>query len=388
LNRFSVRTARDRAHNALAQALDRMRARGESVLDLTLGNPTLAELELDAAAVLEPLGDARSLTYCPEPLGLASARAALARELSGGGLCLRPERIVLTASTSEAYAFLLKLLCDPGDEVLVPVPSYPLVEQLAELEGVRPVPYPLVWADRWCVDLAALRGALTPRTRAIVAVSPNNPTGSYLARHELEALVDTGLPIVCDEVFARYPLRPPQDAVGSALVAPGPGPVFVLGGLSKHAGLPQMKLGWIAVGGEHEPVREVLARLEWIADAYLSVASPQQHALPRWLEAGAQRRAAILVRIRRNLAQLERAVSRTAVSVLAPEGGWYAVLRLPALPRDEDWAIALLERDGVLAHPGWLFDFAGGPHLVISLLPPEKPFDEGVARLCARACIP
>jgi aspartate/methionine/tyrosine aminotransferase len=310
----------------------------------------------------------------------------VARELSSGERCIPPERIVLTASTSEAYALLFKLLCDPGDEVLVPVPSYPLVEQLAELEGVRAVPYPLVYADRWCVDLAALRGARTPRTRAIVAVSPNHPTGSYLASHELEALAAAGLPIVCDEVFARYPLRLPPGEGSSALGTREAPLVFALGGLSKHAGLPQMKLGWIALAGEPELVQEALARLEWIADAYLSAGTPPQHALPRWLEAGVQRRAAISARIRRNLAQLECAVARTPVSLLRPEGGWYAALRLPALPRDADWAVALLEEDGVLAHPGWLYDFAGGPYLVISLLPPEKCFDEGVARLCARAC--
>jgi len=384
-SRFSVRTARERSAHRLAQALARSRARGERLLDLTLANPTLAGLELDENPVLAPLGDPRGLRYEPEPLGLPAARAAIARELTADGMPVDAERVVLTASTSEAYAFLFKLLCDPGDEVLVPAPGYPLLEQLAALEGVSALPYRLAYAAGWYVDLDSLRAAITPRTRAILAVHPNHPTGNFLRRHELAELVATGLPLVCDEVFARYPLRAVPDRAHSALEAEGASLVFSLGGLSKLAALPQMKLAWIALGGEARAVAEALARLEWIADAFLSVATPVQHALPHWLAAAPQRRERISARTRLNLAALERGVAGTAASLLDVEGGWHAILRLPATRSEEDWSVSLLERDAVLAHPGWLYDLAGGPHLVLSLLPPEKDFEEGVARICARA---
>jgi hypothetical protein len=387
LTRFSARTARDRTRNALAEAVEKVRARGGELIDLTLSNPTAADLGCDVRAILEPLADVRALRYEPEALGLLAAREAVARELERDGIRVPVERIVLTASTSEAYAFLFKLLCDPGDDVLVPVPSYPLLDHLAGLEGVRLVPYALRYATGvWCVDLESVRAARTPRTRAIVVVTPNNPTGSLLGANELDALAATGLPIVSDEVFAGYPLQPAPGRARSALEARGASLVCALGGLSKLAGLPQMKVAWMALGGESRAVAEALARLEWIADAFLSVATPQQHALPRWLEWGRRMRSAISARARRNLESLARAVSGTPASLLGVEAGWYATLRLPATRSEEEWAIGLVEQDGVLAHPGWLYDFAAGPHLVLSLLVPERDFDAGVERIRARLC--
>jgi aspartate/methionine/tyrosine aminotransferase len=291
---------------------------------------------------------------------------------------------VLTASTSEAYGFLFKLLCDPGDEVLVPRPSYPLFEHLAQLEGVRAVPYRAAYDGAWHVDVPSVRAAVSPRTRAIVTVSPNNPTGSYLKRDELDALAAMGLPIVSDEVFASYPLRPDPARAVSALEARGAPLVFALGGLSKLAALPQMKAGWVAVAGEPGRVDEALARLEVIADAYLSVSTPVQHALPALLASRGAAHAAIASRTRANLGAIVPALAGSAASLLDVEGGWYATVRLPATRSEEAWVLDLLEQDGVHVHPGHFFDFASEAYVILSLLTPEQDFAEGLARLVAR----
>lgn len=379
---FSARSSFDLAQNRLTAALGARRSRGEPVLDLTESNPTAAGIAYDAERILRGLASPAALVYEPATFGLTSARSAVGRRL------VHPAaRIVLAASTSEAYAFLFKLLCDPGDEVLVPVPSYPLFEHLARLEGVTARPYRLAYDGAWHVDLDAVRSAVGPRTRAIVTVSPNNPTGSYVKKSELAALAALGVPLVSDEVFAPYPLRDDptrawtvleaQDAAGSL--------VFALGGLSKLAGLPQMKLGWIAVGGEAARVDAALARLEIIADAFLSVGAPVQHALPALLEAGDAVARAIGVRTRRNLETLRARTAGTPASVLDVEGGWYATVRLPRTRSEEDWALTLLEEDGVWVHPGHFFDFDREAYLVLSLLTPELTFDDGSARLVARA---
>ena len=372
--------------NALTRALERARAEEQRVLDLTVSNPTTAGLPYPEAEILGALASPASLVYAPDPLGMPRAREAVSAELGAQGTPVPAARVAITASTSEAYAALFKMLADPGDEILVPAPSYPLLGWLAAHESVVLRPYPLVYAGRWHVDLPALAAAVNERTRAIVVVAPNNPTGSYLGREELEAMLDLELPIVSDEVFARYPLGegPPEGRVASVLGARR-GLVFALSGLSKLAALPQLKLGWIAAAGADALAEAAMARLELVLDAYLSVSAPVQNALPTLLSARALTTEAISRRTRRNLASLDHALRGAPVATrLDVEGGWYATVRVPATETDEAWALALLERDGVLVHPGYFFDLHEGAHLVVSLLTEEATFDEGVARLVAR----
>jgi alanine-synthesizing transaminase len=378
---LSARTTQHDVPNALAEAVTARRARGEPLLDLTTSNPTACGLPYEADAILAALADPRALTYAPDSLGLPSARAAVAGELG-----VDVTRIALTASTSEAYAVLFKLLADPGDEILVPSPSYPLLDLLAAFESVRLVTYPLVYAGAWHVDLEALARAVTPRTRAIVVVAPNNPTGSYLGERELETMLDLGLPIISDEVFATYPLCShgvPEGRVATVVHAPR-GLVFALSGLSKLAALPQMKLGWIAMGGAEDRVTEAMARLELVLDAYLSVATPVQHALPRLLASRHTATSAIRARTSNNLATLREASAGTSATVLDVEAGWYAILRVPETQSDEEWALALVTQDGVHVHPGYFFDMHRGAHLVVSLLTPEDTFAEGARRVIQR----
>ncbi len=381
---FSGRSSFDLSPNALAAALARARAASRPVLDLTESNPTRASLPYDCEGILSALSAPSSLVYEPWPFGLPSAREAVARELSAHGTPVDASRIVLTASTSEAYAFLFKLLCDPGDEVLVARPSYPLFEHLAKLECVGAAAYRVAYDGAWHVDLPTVRAAVSARSRAIVTVSPNNPTGSYLKREELDALASVGLPIISDEVFARYSLRDDPARATSALEARAAPLVFALGGLSKLAALPQMKLAWIAVGGEPSRVDAALARLEVIADAFLSVGTPVQQALPSLLASRGVIERRIRERARANLASLAAEIAGSAVSLLDVEGGWYATLRLPRTRTEEEWALALLEEDGVHVHPGHFFDFADEAYVVVSLLTPEDIFREGTKRLVGR----
>ncbi len=365
-----------------------MRSEGRAVLDLTTSNPTEAGIPYARDAILGALGDPRALRYAPEPFGIATARAAVAASLREDGHAVDPSRILLTASTSEAYSFLFKLLCDPGDAVLVPAPSYPLFEHLATFESVRLVPYALAYDGAWHIDMPSVTRAIDGRTRAILVVSPNNPTGSYLKKDELTGLAATGLPIVSDEVFARYPLRSDPRRATTALEAAGAAPlVFAMSGLSKLAALPQMKVAWTCIGGrDASVVSEAIARLELIADSFLSVSAPVQHALPVLLASGRTAEAAILARARANLARLRErhASAGRAATVLDCEGGWYATLQLPRTREEEAWVLRLLERDGVYAHPGHFFDFADEAYVVVSLLTPETTFDEGISRLLAR----
>ena len=379
---FSSRSGVDLSPNALAAALARLGDR--PVLDLTTSNPTRASIPYDRDAILSALALPGSLVYEPAPFGLDSAREAVARDLSAHGPPVEPARVALTASTSEAYAHLFKLLCDPGDEILVPRPSYPLFEHLARLEAVHAIPYRLAYDGAWHVDLPSVRAAITPRTRGIVTVSPNNPTGSYLKTTELAELAATGLPIVSDEVFTRYPLRADRTRALSALEADRAPLVFSLGGLSKLAALPQAKLAWIAVGGQAAQVDAALARLEVIADSFLSVASSVQHALPVLLRTRTVAEQAIRDRTAGNLAWLASAVAGSAVSLLDVEGGWYATLRLPRTRDEEAWALAFLEEDGVHIHPGHFFDFEEEAYVVVSLLTPEATLREGSQRILDR----
>lgn len=394
---LSQRTKDHDEANALTRAVARARAEGaSSLVDLTVGNPTTASLPYPRDAILAALAHRDALVYEPAPLGVAAAREAAAGAFARLDVTIDPRRVVVVASTSEAYAALMKILCDPGDQMLVPAPSYPLLTWLARFEGVELVPYPLVYADRWHVDLDRVRELVSPRTRAIVVVAPNNPTGSYLSREELAGLASLGLPIVSDEVFAPYPLvGRPEDTAREALaphglsvsaqdVADAAPMVFSLSGLSKLAGLPQMKAGWIGVSGDRDRVRDALSRLELVLDVTLSVSAPIQHALGAILEATAPLTAAIGARIRENLRALREETKGGAVSVLHAEGGWYAMLRLPETRSDEAWALDLLEHTSVLAHPGYLFDVTRGAHLVVSLLTEEPALRDGARRIRAR----
>lgn len=355
------------------------RARGDEFCDLTLSNPTSAGIDYPHG--LWPLlerAQRGARVYRPEALGLLSAREAVASYLALSRH--RPaaaEDILLSASTSEAYAFLFKLLCDPGDAVLIPAPSYPLFEHLAELEAVRAVPYRLAYDGAWHIDFGSLRRALTPDVRAIVVVSPNNPTGHYCGAEEWAALAELGLPLICDEVFFEYPLEasPPEQQ--------GPSPVlsFALGGLSKLVGLPQLKLAWTELRGPPALVREARERLELVADTFLSVGSPIQLALPELLELSPLIIEPILARCRHNLAALRRALTGSAVSALRLEGGWNAVLHFPSLQSEDDWVSALLTRERVLLQPGWFYDFEREPYAIVSLLTPPSVFEAGVSRI-------
>lgn len=377
---FSSRTGFSRRPSDWALRVERCRRERSDLVDLTRSNPTDAGIAYAGQAILRALGDARGLRYQPAPFGLPSARVAVAERFAERGIGVSPERIVLTAGTSEAYGVLFKLLCDPGDELLVAAPSYPLLEHLAAFEAVHLVPYPLGYDGAWHIDLDALRRARTDRCRALVVVSPNNPTGSYLKRDELAAIGELGLPIVSDEVFVSYAFGEDPRRARSVLEAGGV-LSFALGGLSKLAGLPQLKLAWMALGGPEALVGEALGRLELIQDAYLSVATPVQLALPSLFETRSVAEGAIRERCAKNLSALERAVRDSAATLLFAEGGWYATLRLPNTHSERDWVVGLLETEGVLVDPGWLFDFGSEPYVVLSLLTPEAEFSRGVERL-------
>jgi alanine-synthesizing transaminase len=375
---FSKRSRASFEPNRLTEALARAQANGGKLVDLTRGNPTSAAIPYDDR-VRPALSPREPFAYAPEPFGLESARTAVASLWRERGVEMQSENVIITASTSEAYAFAFKLLCDPGDEVLVPAPSYPLLEHLAALDSVALAPYPLVYESGFSIDLGSLRRAVTPRTRAIVVVSPNNPTGSYVKRGELEALGALGLPLVSDEVFAEYPLSNDVNRVRSALEESRV-LVCALDGLSKLAALPQVKLAWMTLGGPSNAVREARARLELVADTFLSPSTLTQAALPELLSSRGVARDAIRARCAKNLATLVARSAGSPVTPLAVEGGWYAVLRLPNVASDEEWTLAFVEA-GVSVHPGYFYDFEGPPHAVVSLLVPEEAFADGVERL-------
>jgi aspartate/methionine/tyrosine aminotransferase len=385
---FSSRTRWDRAPNRLARLVEERRAAGAPLLDLTASNPTAAGLRAPAD-VLALLADPRSAEYSPDPRGLESAREAVSADFARRGHRVDPGRIVLSASTSEAYAWLFKLLCEPGDEVLVPRPSYPLFDFLAGLESIATRPYALAYDGAWHVDLAALEEAVTPRTRAVVLVNPNNPTGSFCSRVEADRIqmlcARRGLALVSDEVFADFAFGPDPARV-SSFSEDGPALAFSMGGLSKSCGLPQLKLGWTAVSGPPVLRDEALARLEILADTYLSVGTPVQVAAPRLLERLPELQAPIAARVRRNREALARAIgSSSTATLLRVEGGWSAVLQVPATHSEEDRAARLVEEHGVVVHPGFFFDFPREAYLVLSLLAPPETFDAGVASVLADA---
>jgi len=377
---FSTRVPADRRPNDLARALARARARGP-VIDLTLSNPTRAGIHYPPD-LLSGLSDPAALTYRPAPLGLRDAREAIAANYARRGLRVEADRIVLTTSTSEAYSILFKLLCEPGrSDVLTPVPSYPLFEHLTRLDGVVQRRYALEYHGAWTVDVDSLDRAWTPETRAVLAVSPNNPTGSTVRGADAEELTarcgSRQAALILDEVFCDYPLHGLL-ADPRAFSAP-PCLICRLGGLSKSIGLPQVKLGWIALDGPAGIVSEALDRLELICDTYLSVSTPVQMAARSLLERGAAVRQQILDRLRTNDTALRAVVTGAGgATVLPAEGGWSAVIRVPATRSEEALATALLERDAVAVHPGYFFVFPHEAFLVVSLLPEPDEFARGI----------
>jgi aspartate/methionine/tyrosine aminotransferase len=385
---FSSRLSLDLRPNRLSQALAEQRRHGATILDLTESNPTHAALDYPGRQIIDALADPRALSYDPTPAGLADARASISAWYAPRGEQVSADQILLTASTSEAYAYLFKLLADPGDEILVPRPSYPLFDYLAALEAVNVVQYPLVYDHGWSIDFDGLGRACSSRTRAVIVVNPNNPTGSYLKTAELDRLIALCAPrelaLVSDEVFSGFAFGPDEDRV-SSLAGIADVLTFCLSGLSKVAALPQMKLGWMVVAGPDSLRSTAIARLELIADTFLSVNTPVQYATARLLQLGAGLKEQIRKRTAANLAHLRAAVSGSPCSVLDVEGGWYATVRMPRTHSEEEWCLDLLQRRHVLVQPGFFYDFDSEAFLVLSLLTPLAIFQEGIARLLAYA---
>ena len=380
---FSKRTDWKLTPNRLTEAQRELPAAGRHLLDLTISNPTRAELHYEAETILRALVNPGAMDYDPQPKGLLSAREAVAGYYRKQHGEIDPESIALTTSTSEGYSYVFRLLCNAGDEILVPKPSYPLFEFLADLQDVKLVPYPLLYDHGWQIDFPSLYKAVSHRTRAVVVVHPNNPTGSFVSDEERSALNnfcrEYNLAVIADEVFLDYAL----DGVARSTFAADQNVLtFTLSGLSKISGLPQMKLAWIATSGPEDAVAAALARLEVIADTYLSMNAPIQLAAPVLLEQRHSIQALLLDRVRANLSELDRGLARQKTcSRLELEGGWYAVLRVPVTQSDEELAIEILRKLSVLVHPGHFYDFSSDGYLIISLIVPPQDFRHGMAQV-------
>jgi alanine-synthesizing transaminase len=398
---FSERTNWSLSQNRFTQAVEEVRARGGKILDLSASNPTRIGLRYESAAILGALRSDKALDYDPQAKGLQSAREAVAgyyreqctsvgdvasnnsRTEVPGNSAINPERIVLTASTSEGYSYVFRLLCNAGDELLVPKPSYPLFEFLADLQDVKLVPYPLIYDHGWQMDFHSMEKAVTARTRGVVLVHPNNPTGSYVRDEEFGPLNEFcrrhGLALIVDEVFLDYGLgdqEHPSFARNCDVLT------FTLSGLSKISALPQMKVAWVVTSGPEDQAVAAMARLEVIADTYLSMNAPIQWAVPALLEQRSDIQAQLLQRVRANLAELDRQLAaQKSCERLCVEGGWYAVLRVPVTRSDEELAIELVRQKSVVVHPGHFYDFESDGYLVLSLIAPEAEFAEGAARV-------
>jgi hypothetical protein len=380
---FSSRFHWDFRPNRLTQLLAEKRRQGAAVLDLTESNPTHAGL-VYPPEILRSFDHPRALRYEPAPAGALPAREAVAGYYAVRGCEVEASRVLLTASTSEAYSYLFKLLTNPGDNVLVPRPSYPLFDFLADMESVEVRQYPLVYHGGWSIDLEGLAAAVTGRTRAVVLVHPNNPTGSFVKRAELDVLVglcrERGLALISDEVFSDYAFGPDPNRAGTLAGVTGC-LAFAMSGLSKIAGLPQMKLGWIVVSGPAPLRREALEKLEWIADTYLSVGTPVQCAAGSLLEAGEPVQRQIRARSASHRVLAQEALAGSAANILAVEGGWYITLQVPRVRSEEEWSLELLAREDVLVQPGFFYDFESEAYLVVSLLTAPEVFREGIRRL-------
>lgn len=372
---FSSRFHWDSKPNRLAQILAQKRAEDAPVIDLTQSNPTQAGFRYPLD-VVHAFDDSAMLWYEPSPRGSLAAREAVSAYYAVRGHDVSPERILLTASTSEAYSYVFKLLTDPDDAVLVPRPSYPLFEYLAAMESLQVLQYPLRYDNGWSIAIDEMPAG----ARVLALVNPNNPTGSFVKSGELERLHSLGIPIVSDEVFSDYAFAP--DPSRATTLAEFDGCLsFSLSGLSKVAGLPQMKLGWIVVNGPAGVRREAMERLEWIADTYLSVGAPVQCAAPKLLAFADQFQNLIRERTASNLRFARQLIAGTAANILDVEGGWYASIRMPHIRSEEEYALDLLDRAGVLVQPGYFYDFESEAYLIVSLLTEEALFREGMAQI-------
>ena len=380
---FSDRTNWNLDTNRLSQALEDHRAAGKRLIDLTASNPTECRFDYDQQGILRALASSDALHYKPDPKGLHLARQAVVAYYAGCGDSISADDLILTTSTSEAYSFVFRILCNPGEEILIPAPSYPLFNFLADIQDVKLVRYPLIYDHGWAIDFPGLEQTITSRTRGVIVVNPNNPTGHFCKREDVARLNQIcsarQMAIVADEVFLDFALnsrRPPSFASNHGALT------FTMSGLSKASGLPQMKIAWLATAGPVHLRSQALERLEVIADTFLSMNTPVQLATPAFFRMSRGFQDQLLARVRRNLTELDhQLVARKSCSRLEVEGGWYAVLRVPATRPDEDFAIALLRSKGVYIHPGHLYDFSADGYLIVSLITPEQDFSEGVRSL-------
>ncbi len=381
---FARRTEWPSHPNRLTQKLSALREAGRPVLDLTESNPTRCAFQYPAE-FLKTFDDPKNLTYDPSPRGLLKARKSVAGYYRTKGISVDPEHIILTASTSEAYSFLFRLLLNPGEKILVPRPSYPLFEYLASLDDVAIDSYPLSYGERWEIDLKTVKEKISPETKALVLVHPNNPTGSFVKKEEKEHLIsiakEKNLALICDEVFLDYPY-PENTAHAISFAGEKNALTFTLSGISKVLALPQMKLGWIVVNGSDKLRDASIERLELISDTYLSVNTPVQQALDAWFSFRPALQDQVRKRILMNREFLLKKCRTENADLLNGEGGWYAILRLPGAEDEEKWVLGLLERQSVLIHPGYFYDFfEEGRFGVVSLLLPTEQFRGGVDRL-------
>ena len=383
---FADRTSWNLTTNRLAEALSQHRAKGKPLFDLTVSNPTECGFVHDNDAIRRALSNPAATIYQPEPRGLATARQAIAEYYAARGCDVPAEDILLTTSTSEAYSFVFRLLCNPGDELLIPAPSYPLFDFLADIQDVKLIRYPLFYDHGWEIDFHALEQAITPRTRGVVVVHPNNPTGHYTNSAAMKHLNDIcsakNMAIIADEVFLDFSWT---QELHQSFAANREAFTFTMSGLSKIAGLPQMKVAWLVTSGPEPWKSQACARLDVIADAYLSMNAPIQLALPSFLQQRSGFQKQLIVRVHSNLRELDRQIAaQDSCSRLEVEGGWYVILRVPATRPDEDLAVDLLESSDVYVHPGHFYDFPSDGYLIASLITPEPNFAEGIRRLLAR----
>jgi alanine-synthesizing transaminase len=380
---FSKRTAWNLEPNPLSEALANRLSSGKPVIDLTESNPTKCGFYFEAEQILGALSDPASLHYDPVPQGLLPARNAVADYYRARGCAINVNDIFLTTSTSEAYSFLFRTLCNPGDEVLIPQPGYPLFNFLADIQDVATVRYPLIYDYGWQIDFHALQRAITPRTRGVIVVNPNNPTGHFCKADDMDRLnqlcLERELTLIADEVFLDFSVG--EDLLPS-FASNNKALTFTMSGLSKISGLPQMKVAWLIATGPQALKQQAVARLEMIADTYLSMNTPMQLALPVLVELRHNFQQQCAERTRSNLAQLDKLVSTQKLCTrLNLEGGWYAILRVPVTGSDEELALELLNTHGVYVHPGHFYDFPNDGYLVVSLITPELPFAAGMEAL-------
>lgn len=380
---FADRTHWNLDSNRLSHALSQHRAAGKPLLDLTVSNPTECGFEYDSEAILAALGNRAALQYEPSAMGLAVARGSIRDYYASNGYRISTEDILLTTGTSEAYSFIFRALCNPQDEVMVPEPGYPLFTFLADILDVKLVHYPLHYDHGWQIDLHALQAGVTPRTRAIVVVHPNNPTGHFAKVHEIARLnqicAGHDLALIADEVFRDFALG---EAPPASFAANSRALTFTVSGISKICGLPQMKVSWMVLSGPAQHKADALRRLEVIADTYLSMNAPVQLAIPAFLSLRHKFQEQLMARVRNNLKELDRNIEEKKICARREiEGGWNAVLRVPATRTDEELVIELLTTRDVLVHPGYFYDFPSDGNLVVSLITPEQPFAEGIRRL-------